>query len=42
MAALFSSLTVTFCACADESADENTNGGCDLKTHCLVCVHEIK
>ena len=42
VAALFGSLTVNFCTCADESADQSTNGGCDLKTRCLVCVREIK
>ena len=42
MAALFGSLTVTFCTCTDESADQRAYGGCDLKTRCLVCVHGIK
>ena len=42
VAALFGSLTVMFCTCADESADQSICGGCDLKTRYLVCVHEIK
>ncbi|XP_073253619.1 uncharacterized protein [Porites lutea] len=35
VAALFGSLTVMFCTCADESADQSICGGCDLKTRCL-------
>lgn len=34
---LFGSFAVTL----DARANESLNGGCELKTRCLVCVHRI-